>query len=281
MERVFEFHGSDAEYIKYLERKLLEFRPLPSQIQSPNSPPPSPGPANDATLSVSRSQLSPGSRKDDRLQFVHYDPQPRRTSQSQRQWKTDLRKFIYSIPKLDKWDEKRERVGSSTVEANRLAIQIMLGRSSEIISVPENDESLEIPELMPEDNFGMISGACKYGSRTRNSKSNMEFSILLAKYQQLIFISYCVVLLDVGNATETVNWMLRRYVSDSGPKNLMRYRSGCLWVNRCVASLLTQGWGYKSWEIFLLCSSCNSSKAIWILTSCPRCSTPSSLWKAC
>ena len=263
MERVFEFHGSDAEYIKYLEKQLLKLHPLPSQALSPNSPPLSPSSANETIFSESLTHCSTAPWQDDGLQFVHYDPQTRRMPQSQPQWKTDLRKLLQSIPRLDKWEEKREQVGTPTVEKNRLAIQIMLGWSSEVISVPQNDESLEIPELLPDDNFGMISNACEYGSRTRNSTMNMEFSVLLAKYQQIVFISYCVVLLDVGNAAETVNWMLRRYVSDSGPKNLMRYRSGCLWVNRCVASLLSQGWGYKSWEIFLLCSSWIPSKGIW------------------
>jgi hypothetical protein len=49
------------------------------------------------------------------------------------------------------------------------------------------------------------------------------------------------------------NDAMRRYTGlDQDDQTLEKYRHGALWVNRCVAALLANGWGYKSWEIFLL-----------------------------
>lgn len=49
------------------------------------------------------------------------------------------------------------------------------------------------------------------------------------------------------------NDMMKRYTGqDQGDQTLEKYRHGALWVNRCAAALLENGWGYKSWEIFLL-----------------------------
>lgn len=155
---------------------------------------------------------------------------------------------------MDKWAQKRIDTGFSTVEKNRIAIQILLGRSTEGIPVSE-DTGCELPKLKSTDKQSMIARGCSYGSLSQQAREHGIFTMLLAKFHQLVFISYCTVLLSVGNSEESINWMMRRYISDTGPKNLKRYRSGCLFVNQCVASLLDLGWGHKSWEVFLLCPS--------------------------
>jgi hypothetical protein len=114
---------------------------------------------------------------------------------------------------------------------------------------------MDIPSLSPLDNLDMVIRGCNYGRLANDCTSNGRLAILVGKFQRIIFISYCTVLLAMGTSRVTVNWMLRQYISDSDDKNLERYRFGCLWVHRCISQLLGLGWGYKSWELFVLCRS--------------------------
>jgi hypothetical protein len=80
-----------------------------------------------------------------------------------------------------------------------------------------------------------------------------NFTRRVVNFQKLIFTSYCAVLLHVGNAKDTVYAMMERYLGRIyDAKTLDYYRYGSLWANRCMASLLHQGWGSQSWELFLL-----------------------------
>ncbi|KAJ5900239.1 uncharacterized protein N7473_004309 [Penicillium subrubescens] len=52
---------------------------------------------------------------------------------------------------------------------------------------------------------------------------------------------------------DTTNDTMRRYTGrDQKDHTLAKYRNGAVWVNRCMVALLKNGWGHKSWEIFLL-----------------------------
>ncbi|KAJ5981134.1 hypothetical protein N7481_008432 [Penicillium waksmanii] len=106
--------------------------------------------------------------------------------------------------------------------------------------------------LQATDDTEMVMRGCRYGRFVVHCEEDGQFAMRIAKYQQLVFVCYCTVLIFVGNSKDTVNWMMRQFISDSDNKNLEKYRSGCLWVNRCVVELLKRRWGYKSWELFML-----------------------------
>ncbi|OJD26155.1 hypothetical protein ACJ73_02465 [Blastomyces percursus] len=194
------------------------------------------------------------------LEFVYYNPVPdcpgkkQKLSNATPQWKTDANKFLASIPTMDKWDERRKERGFYTVKENQVAIQILLGKSPVEDGTRWDVATPELPTLNPIDNRKMIFDGCRYGSLSIKAELNAVFHVLLSKYQQLIFVNYCIILLCMGNSVDTVDWMMRRYISDSGSRNLKRYRLGCVFVNRCITSLLKQGWGHKSWEIFIICA---------------------------
>jgi hypothetical protein len=84
---------------------------------------------------------------------------------------------------------------------------------------------MDFPSLMPLDNADMVIIGCKYGRLANNCTSNGRLAILVGKFQKLIFICYCTVLLAVGNSKTTVNWMMRQYISDSDHKNLERHHA--------------------------------------------------------
>jgi hypothetical protein len=269
-ERLFPFDGEDPEYISYLETKLMEVRSM-SPVQNLADVPPL---GLNSSISDSDSGLPP--RED--WMFVYCRPSKQnglatlrrsRVSSSNPiaasttftgrvrkqektvlripQWRNEMNRFTASIPTLCNWATKRSLCGFDTQENHQKALQLMLGAQ------PNNIFGSDVLWPLPADSSDAVMRACNYGRMANYSISSGRLAILVGKYQKLIFIGYCVVLLSLGTSKDTVNWMMRQYISDSNDKNLERYRLGCLWVNRTVSRLLKLGWGYKSWEIFVLC----------------------------
>lgn len=244
--RVFPFNGNDAEYIRFLESKLLEaqpfLHPLPYSIPQPSFPG-IPTASDRQFINFSNESFnSDVASKGKSLQLRTRAPQ----------WEKELVKFLASVPAADKWNNARKDSGFATVDKNKLAIQLMLGRPANT-SMSLDSCRPGVPLILPTDKEDIVLRGCNYGNFSIRCAEDGKFAVRVAKYQQLVFVCYCTVLIFLGVSKETVNWMMRQYISDSDDKNLERYRSGCLWVNRCISQLLTQGWGYKSWEIFLLC----------------------------
>lgn len=241
--RVFPFPGSALDYIRYLESMLLK-----ALDQLPSTP-------------RSDAQSTSKPRHDRRL-FINSSPHMFAKSYHQKkipkplaglpQWEKDLKRFLASISPPQKWNDARAAAGFGTIYKNGLAIQLLLGQSMGSSLNLEPYEGGATP-LQPEDDIGLITRGCQYGRIVARCADDAEFAIRIKNYHELVFVCFCTVLLFVGNSEDTVNWMMRQFISNSGDKNLHIYRSGCLWVNRCIVKLLDHRWGYKSWEIFMLC----------------------------
>lgn len=241
MSRLFDFQGNDSDYIKFLESKLLEARTATSSARR---------------SSITSHQASPTTQNSSKIQFVIVKPklsQIRRSPPTPAKWKTQLNDFINSIPSDNDWEVARCDAGIYTIQKNRRAIQLMLGRQTEAIFSSQNHLHPQIPSILPTDNEGLILRACKYGTFISTCADEGNFASRVAEYQKLIFISYCTVLIHAGNSKQTVYSMMRQYINKtSDDKTLDYYRYGALWVNKCIASLLKNGLGHRSWEIFLL-----------------------------
>jgi hypothetical protein len=267
-DRLFPFDGEDADYITWLESKLFAIQNCPSsRSMTPPTPPRTPEPSiNDVVEEwkfvycspTRRMQRSPIGRLPSLRSGIRAIGGGRPGQTRVPQWQKELDRLTRNILSGETWTERRERCGFSTVESNRFAIQLMLGRGTQAV-LSSRTHGVEVPCLLPPDNSDMILRGCQYGLVANNCAASGRLTILVGKYQKLIFVCYCTVLLSLGNSKDTVNWMMRQYISDSDDKNLERYRLGCLWVNRCVSSLLRLGWGYQSWEIFVLCRSAMAS----------------------
>ena len=257
--RVFPFDGSDLEYIQYLESMLLNSQSLLNPSRS-NAHQPSPRPRSGHQNFINLSGRSFANSRNKK--------NPSKSPTVLVQWERDLKKFLSSISRAGKWDDAREAAGFATIDKNKLAIQLLLGRPTSSFSNLELYDG-EAKPLQPLDDAEMIMRGCHYGRFVARCEDDGKFTVRIAKYQQLVFVCYCTVLLFVGNSKDTINWMMRQFISDSDDKNLEKYRSGCLWVNKCIVELLKHRWGHKSWEIFILCAlRVTTAKLRMLLTSC-------------
>lgn len=209
---------------------------------------------------------SPLPTRDD-LKILYYDPFQNRdsdlpgntlsklssfkqTSGVEAQGKKELRRFIEEVTRNDHWIKKKKDLGLSRPEINQDTIHALCGRP--LASNLRNESNL-YPNEDSLEHSALIMRGCDYGALTKDRKLQGNLLLHIAKYQQLIFVSLCVVMLEIGTPIDSVDWMMRRYISDTSSANLRRLRYGCKWVNRCMSKLLERNWGFSSWEAFVLC----------------------------
>ncbi|KAJ9483345.1 hypothetical protein VN97_g10066 [Penicillium thymicola] len=245
-QRLFDFPGNDVEYIRFLESQLITVQPLfgaPDPI---------------STLAFEPSQNT--GTTTDGFRFVEYKPQPAGHTQQRLapdrgsfKWKKQLDKFVHAIPISEtQWNEARNKAGIDTVFRNQEALKLILGHSGPVV-FHENQDDIVIPSSLPTNCGHLITQGCQYGSFIARCADDRNFAVRVVAYQNLVFCSYCVVMMRAGVPKAMTNEMMKRYTGqDQDDQTLEKYRHGALWVNRCAAALLENGWGCKSWEIFLL-----------------------------
>ncbi|KAB8213783.1 hypothetical protein BDV33DRAFT_209890 [Aspergillus novoparasiticus] len=265
--RAFPFHGSDEEYVSYLEAELLkalkpetqqssttrlpicdELKVLyydPYTSKDSEEPPNYENCKGEISAPYARNNFNRDTSDVDNAVGAAHDPST--ASQERR----ELDSFLRKIKSAMSWEKKKKSVRLCSPENNRFVMQILCGKAWGTLRHGE-DRQRDLPSLSDKDNRELVRRGCDYGELGKLSSVNGEMILLAAKFQQLVFVSYCSVLLHIGTSKDTVDWMLRRYVADVTPGSLKRIRLGSTWVNRCIAKLLTNGWGFRSWELFLL-----------------------------
>ncbi|KAL5332617.1 hypothetical protein BJX70DRAFT_404412 [Aspergillus crustosus] len=237
MPRLFKFQGSDAEYIRYLECKVIEAQHL-----------------SGSSAQRGLDERSPP----DSIHFIIWQPHgenshPGRKHLQVRRWKKELDSFVSSLPRREGWEAARRDAGLHTAEQTRLAVHLMLGQMSTRGLGSPCLPMTEILSTCPTDDRELVVKGCRYGQWILTCAEQSNFARRVVNFQKIIFASYCAVLLYVGNAKDTVCAMMERYLGRNyDAKTLDYYRYGSLWANRCMASLLQQGWGSWSWELLLL-----------------------------
>lgn len=252
--RVFPYPGDNESYILYLESQLMMALTMLGYI----SPLETPVTTEDI---VSQEPLSA-----DSIQFVQCHPQREVRSREvpggkPPKWKTQLDAFIRAIPSQAQWVDARNKAGIHTTARNQSALRLMLGHATEA-SPNDLRGGTMISRATYAPHKGLVLRGYQYAEFINSCVDDRNFTVSVVAFQKLIFVSYCVVMLQAGISRDTTNDMMRHYFHHTNDeKYLEGYRCGALWVNRCVAELLAQGWGHKSWEIFLLGGSALSVPA--------------------
>lgn len=233
-ERQFDFEGPDRAYIKYLECLIMNF--LPRSHLSKSGP----------------SDYSTGGPSTSRYQFVEWKPRVAHDTQLDKssKWSRQLRKFMESLPTNANWLEAQIRAGIDTPSLNQNALTLMLGHAGVAIFHEGYQIASPSPTATRPD---LVARGCQYGQFVSRCGRDRDFATRVAAFQDLVFCSYCVVMIGVGVPRKITNDTMREYTGDDKEDHtLERYRRGAVWVNRCMAGLLRNGWGHRSWELFLL-----------------------------
>ncbi|OKP10487.1 hypothetical protein PENSUB_4092 [Penicillium subrubescens] len=237
-QRAFDFEGDDAQYIKHLESLLLSVQPpLNSRL---------------GKLGPVANALEPPPSS---IQFIEWKPD-HTSLQVNPMWMKQLNAFIEGIPVQDQWREARVKAGIDTPDRNQHALKLILGHVGPAIFHDEYETTAQAP-VLPTESRDLVVRGCEYGRFIARCSHDRNFAVRVVAFQNLVFCSYCVVMMRAGVSQDTTNDTMRRYTGrDQKDHTLAKYRNGAVWVNRCMVALLKNGWGHKSWEIFLL-STCS------------------------
>lgn len=304
--RIDDFNGSDAAYVEYLERQLQESRrsaselrahlhksfpcPLDSPTRSPanvtailsaslpeNPPLSEPVSRPASTLGNVQGQLqghvltTPVQEK--QLRFVEYDTTRNKAKNENPQWCGEMDTLLGSVPEACCWVIEREKVGIDSTQNRSILAQLLpngCGSKSEsqLLHQPSIPDCTS-PSSGLVDADTLVECAVAYGIATRGSQLQATLATKLALFQELIFVSFMVVLVAHGIPTKLINDAMKYCCKAQSEKGLERIRRGGLWANRCIGTLdgmSESGWGLRSTEIFLLCKMSYSSDSSRSLT---------------
>jgi len=264
--RLHGFQGTDQEYISYLEGVILSTvrsrPPSPPTLSShggddgelytPRSPVglasnagalSSEGVRGTSTGSASRKMTlaQKPANKNNQLTFV-YDkhsfgpPVTKRARSQEPRWRKYADDMLQEIATVDTW---------SSADNDR-AITIILGTLRE-----SGSSDVSNPVVKPMPLTGLLDCATRYAKQNRASHTEMNFSRKLLSFQDLVFVSLCVVLIHCGVDQGKVDDVMRICISASSAKHLCRLRSGAVWANRLINHLFRQGWGHHATDVFV------------------------------
>ncbi|KAJ5389782.1 uncharacterized protein N7496_000850 [Penicillium cataractarum] len=248
-DRVFPFKGPDRAYIDYLERRLVTALSSLRLDQGGLSAP--------APYASHAHNLSTGG-----YQFIECNPQAAKQAQPDKPatpatWSKQFHNFLKALPTEAGWLEARRRAGVDTPVRNQNALKSILGNAGVVIfhgQYPSPGYQIpSLPSRLPTDSEMLVVRGYQYGNFVSHCGQDRDFAETVATFQDLVFCSYCEVMIKAGVSLQVTNDTMRQYTgADKSDLTLERYRRGAVWANRCMAALFENGWGHRSWELFLL-----------------------------
>ena len=262
--RCFPFDGDDAAYIHFLERRVFELENLlccpphhRSCAQNEKSPLTDRSSRADRPLVDREPTRSPYRREcSDQvtthsrdLQVIEFHPNhppiPPRKRTCRRgtklRWQSSLDNFLSKIPLLSKWGSG----GQSPLEKRKISA-LVRGHAFP-------DEASEDPLQSVPTEQDVLPILAKFGEFTTSTKPDGEFCRRLARFRELIFVSFCAVVLKTDiNAAEVYEIMRNYSGSKAEDKHLQKLISGAKWANRTIFALSKTRWGSQSWEVFFV-----------------------------
>ena len=201
-------------------------------------------------------------REESSLQVIQFNPHLTQTTRNSLQqpgkWRTWIDRLIKDTPPAEEWPKMWKARGLAYPRSINKAFSLPESTGAQYI------EPADIPvDFMPKNNDGLsalVQRAVRYSSAMKAFDTTAQLVANLAAYQELVFASFCWLLLKEGASKELIASLLR-YVSRgrlSGtemPKSYQRLLSGAKYVNGLVKKLSCSGWGNHANELLLFCEA--------------------------
>lgn len=249
--RRFSFQGSDAQYIDFLEQRLLSLVETNVVHVQPDSHSTSHG----RQPNTRRPSLQ-NSEQTNELSIISYNPKSatKNLTKLPRSQK-HIDNLLNTIPDATVWTQWRKDNGFHTAEQNRYVILSLTSTQAveldRLSRLPSAIADIDIPERVGE----WVRTSYAYASQNLTLEEKGKIAAKLSAFRQIILVSTCVVMLSVGISVRVVDSILRTCVKATEPRQLERYRHAACWVNKCIQHLSAEGWGHRSTEIFFLSQS--------------------------
>ncbi|KAJ5974757.1 hypothetical protein N7481_008464 [Penicillium waksmanii] len=152
-------------------------------------------------------------------------------------WQTEMDNFLSKIPLLSKWAHHQPSLKDKVPE-------FVQGRTFSVkLSGDPSQVSLSEVSVLPN-----LAKFCDFAVSTN---PNGGFYRKVACFRELVFVSFCNVVLKMGHDEADVHKIMRNYSgSKADEKHLRKLIAGAKWANRAIFALSKTCWGSKSWEVF-------------------------------
>lgn len=185
--------------------------------------------------------------------FIHYGfPVPLKASKrlctEKLRWRQEIQELLSDVPVAKDWLDGRKKNLLHSLTDNVRVLDVLTNNPEKFPT--DKVEPVTLSLTSQAQLFNCIES---YAYKTKSRLAEANLQMLISRFQELVFLSFCATLVDVGVPRSAVDSAMRICVSDSGERNLETLRLGAKWVNRNIAELFKKGWGHRSTEIFLLC----------------------------
>lgn len=242
--RLDNFKGSDAQYLQYLERLILEYR---AQLQI------------SAEVEERSPQVPAQSRKRRRsLEIEHWNPAGAPGPRKKPPWTNLAQKLVMEIPEAKDWTEALKENGLHELMTSGKAVAYLLATSYGA------GRSLWQTDLVPaevEDGPEVVRRVKQYAQATVQMDVTAVAAVMLANFQKFLLYSLCVVLRETGVPVSEVYDTMRICLGNVKQETCWRTLRAAIYMNQVIDSLYMDGWGLRASELFLLCTcylSCGS-----------------------
>lgn len=158
------------------------------------------------------------------------------------------------VPEATKWVDEWNKCGVSNACDNQNAICTVLGTTP----TPDFRTDVSSSASFTLDGYGrsaqetLITSVSKYAEVVRSSDAATRLSTHIAAFQELVFESSCVILLDCGIDTRVVDDIMRICIGNTTSKTLKRLLMRARWLDKVMNELQRRGWGQRASEISML-----------------------------
>ncbi|MCJ1473141.1 hypothetical protein MMC13_001792 [Lambiella insularis] len=177
-------------------------------------------------------------------------------------WKRVADRILEDVPDAKRWIPRRQELRLKTNEDYNRIVATVTGVCGNGNTSQRYTTILPSSSGTSEDNIRVAAAVHQNttlqsltGNLIRSAKACAQLtrtSQVLSSFQELVFVSLCVVLECHGIPVDHLDEIMRICISDSEPPNLRRLRRGALWANRVIFNIGNAGWGIRATELFLL-----------------------------
>lgn len=254
--RLYQFDGTDNDYIKFLEDVVVKFKEHHSSCSvRPLDVLPQPYAVKPNAETTGCSQLSSiGKRKrsPEQYQIIHWDPPRSVTAEantSGSRWKQDAQKLIRATPNAEDWTKAVQKADLCGIIGTEQAASYLLDQGTALSPV-------SVTTTLQDRSLALLDRIRSYAISTSRRKASASTLVKLAAFQQFLLLSACVVLRATKTATDSsVVEIVKICIGDRDKRYCRRVLDAVLYVNRLVDSLSAQGWGDRAAELVMLCES--------------------------
>jgi hypothetical protein len=175
-------------------------------------------------------------------------------------WKQEADSMLKEVPTAQLWTKWWEngsfQFSSSTPRAIASDIDLVLGQA--LMPNGREKETSLARTCHSDHHLSLKEDLClrigRYAGVVKSLGAAAKLSSQKAAFQEVVFVSLCVLLLDAGIPEDRIDHMMRLGSNTvQNWKTLKNLRRGAVWANKLVNHLSWKGWGCRASLLLLLC----------------------------